>query len=400
MDERVLQARVGIMVVSAMLLTIILTVLFGKFPTMFAQGKTIYVRFPSAPGVTQGTPVRKSGILIGRVERVQFIEGSSDVLVTVRTNPGVELYNNENARVTASLLGDAVVEFVPDPGVQSPQPLSSGAELTGVTVSNPLEMFSSLEVDVRKSLSSVSTAGDEVGKLAKNVNKLLEGKDADRFDQVLNKTEAAMESFQKAMANLNDLVGDEKLRADLKQGLASVPKIMEDTNKAITGMQNAVARADKNLENLEQLTGPLGQRGEQIAMRLDSSVAQLDQFMQQLVNITERFGTNEQGTLGRLMNDPELYNQLLAASKNINELTTRMRPVVEDVRVFTDTIARDPGRLGLSGALRKSTGTKYPNYGTVPPPPMDWRNPEACETIEIADPVPQGALAPGAPPRR
>jgi len=399
MDERVLQARVGIMVVSAMLLTIILTVLFGKFPTMFAQGKTIYIRFPSAPGVTQGTPVRKSGILIGRVEGVKFIEGSSDVMVTVRTNPGVELYDNETARVTASLLGDAVVEFSPDPSKPEPQPLANDAQLTGIVIANPLEMFSKLEVDVRRSLDSVGTAGNEVGKLAKNVNKLLEGKDANRFDQVLSKTEAAMDSFHSAMANLNDLVGDEKVRADLKRSLAGVPKIMEDTNKAITGMQNAVVRADKNLENLEHLTGPLGQRGEQIAARLDSSVTQLDQFMQQLVNITERFGTNEQGTLGRLMNDPELYNQLLSATKNINELTVRMKPVVEDVRVFSDTIARDPGRLGLSGALRKSTGTKYPNYGTVPPPPMDWRNPENCETIEITDPVQTGTLPAPTPPR-
>ena len=58
MDERVLQARVGIMVVSAMLLTIILTVLFGKFPTMMSQGKTLYARFPSAPEADRPSTVR------------------------------------------------------------------------------------------------------------------------------------------------------------------------------------------------------------------------------------------------------------------------------------------------------------------------------------------------------
>ena len=387
MDERVLQARVGIMVVSAMLLTIILTVLFGKFPAMLAHGKSVYVRFPSAPGVLQGTPVRKSGILIGRVESVNFIEGSSDVMVTVRTNPGIELYDSEKARVTASLLGDAVVEFAPDPTRKDPQPLPNGANLDGIVIANPLEMFSKIEGDVRHTLTSVGAAGDEVGKLAQNINKLLEGKDAAKLDQVLNKTELAMESFHKAMANLNDLVGDEKVRADLKQSLAGVPKIMEDTSKAVAGMQNAVARADKNLENLEHLTGPLGERGEQIAARLDSSVTQLDQFMRQLVTFTEKFG-NEEGTLTKLMNDPNLYNDISSAARNVNELTTRMKPIVEDVRVFTDTIARDPGRLGLSGALKKSPGTKYPNYGNVPPPPADWRDPSCAKPLEIIEIVP------------
>lgn len=392
MDERVLQARVGIMVVSAMLLTIILTVLFGKFPTIVSQGtKTLYARFPSAPGVMQGTPVRKSGILIGRVEAVKFIDNSSDVMVTVRTNPGIELYDNETARVSASLLGDAMVEFAPDPTKQDIKPLPNGSQLTGIVISNPLEMFSKLEVDVRRSLNSVGSAGTEVSKLAQNINKLIEGiegKDANKLDQVLNKTELAMDSFHKAMSNLNDLVGDEKVRADLKRSLADVPKIMQETNKAVTGMQQVVNRADKNLENLEHLTGPLGQRGEQIAAKLDSSVTQLDQFMQQLVTFTEKFSNNnQQGSLARMMNDPELYNQLLGAAKNVNELTTRMRPVVEDVRVFTDEIARDPGRLGLSGALKKSSGTKYPNYGKVPPPPVNWRDPAPGEAIEIVEPM-------------
>ncbi|MCE9553976.1 MAG: MlaD family protein [Planctomycetes bacterium] len=388
MDERVLQARVGIMVVSAMLLTIILTVLFGKFPTMVSQGKTLYARFPSAPGVMQGTPVRKSGILIGRVEGVKFIDSSSDVMVTIRTIPGVELYDNETARVTASLLGDAVVEFAPDPGKQDAKPLSNGSQMTGIVVSNPLEMFSKMEGDMRRSLNSVGSAGNEVSKLAQNINKLIEGKDANKLDQVLNKTELAMDSFHKAMANLNDLVGDEKVRADLKQSLADVPKIMQETNKAVTGMQQVVNRADKNLENLEHLTGPLGQRGEQIAAKLDSSVTQLDQFMQQLVTFTEKFSnSNQQGTLAKIMNDPELYNQVLMAAKNVNELTARMRPVVEDARVFSDKIARDPGQLGLSGALKKSTGTKYPNFGNVPPPPMDWRDPTNCAPLELVEPI-------------
>ncbi|MCE9544173.1 MAG: MlaD family protein [Planctomycetia bacterium] len=383
MDERILQARVGIMVISAMLLTAILTVLFGKFTWSIREGKTIYITFPSAPGVTEGTPVRKSGLLIGRVDGVSLIKGSSDVMVTVRLNSGVDINDDQVCRITtASILGDALLEFVKKPSLvgEPPgtdhKPIPNGDRMAGMVSANPLELMTALSADLPSTLQKVGNAGTDISRLANNVNRLLEGKDTGRLDRVLEKTEAAMENFQRAMANINEIVGDEKVRGDLKKSLASMPQIMDETHKTITGMQKAVNRADKNMENLEHLTGPLGEHGAEMAARLDSSITQLDTFMRQLVQFTSKFN-EQQGTLSQLMNNPELYNQLTAAAKNVNQLTTQIRPILADVRVFSDKIARDPGQLGLSGAMqRNKNGTKYPNYGTVQPPPADWREPQ------------------------
>jgi phospholipid/cholesterol/gamma-HCH transport system substrate-binding protein len=50
---------------------------------------------------------------------------------------------------------------------------------------------------------------------------------------------------------------------------------------------------------------------------------------------------------------------LNAAVDNVQEVTERLRPIVNDVRVFTDKIARDPRQLGVRGALdRRPTGLK------------------------------------------
>ncbi|MGD9634699.1 MAG: hypothetical protein AB7U97_15570, partial [Pirellulales bacterium] len=66
------------------------------------------------------------------------------------------------------------------------------------------------------------------------------------------------------------------------------------------------------------------------------------------------------GTIGRLIHDPAVYdnlNRLLCNSNQvvlrINELTLRLRPIVDDVRVFTDKIAREPGRI-VGGAVNPS----------------------------------------------
>ena len=64
-----------------------------------------------------------------------------------------------------------------------------------------------------------------------------------------------------------------------------------------------------------------------------------------------------EGTLGRLVRDDELYDRLEMATTNIEDATRRIRPILNDVRVFTDKIATDPRQLGVKGALdRKPLG--------------------------------------------
>ena len=63
--------------------------------------------------------------------------------------------------------------------------------------------------------------------------------------------------------------------------------------------------------------------------------------------------------------DRQSYQKLNRSAENIEEVTSRLRPIVDDVRIFTDKIARDPGgELGVRGALRRQQGgTKYTTPG-------------------------------------
>jgi phospholipid/cholesterol/gamma-HCH transport system substrate-binding protein len=65
-----------------------------------------------------------------------------------------------------------------------------------------------------------------------------------------------------------------------------------------------------------------------------------------------------QGTLGKLVRDPQVYNDLSQAANNVNRLTQDLRPIIDDVRVFTDKIARHPEQLGVRGALDRGPGLK------------------------------------------
>ncbi|REJ68262.1 MAG: MCE family protein [Planctomycetota bacterium] len=380
MDQRSLQWRVGVVVLSALLLTGILIVRFSEVPTPFQTARPLKIRFPQAPGVTEGTPVRKSGLLIGRVTRVDFIPGSSDVIVTLEvTNPDADLRQNEVCRIRATLLGDATLEFVlRESGEGADKSLFEIADadqpLEGLVVGNPLDILSTVETDLRGTLTSVSGAGEEIEKLAANINRLLEGDDDQRLNQLMNKTETALENFNTAMIDVHELLGDQDLQRDLKTSIAELPELVKNVDQAVSSVQSAMTRAENNLENLEGLTQPLGERGEEIAEKLDGALSDFEAVMSQLAEFTEGINSSE-GTLGQLINNPELYNQIAAAAERINRITADLQPTIKSLEVFADKIARDPSQLGVSGAIRRGDRTKFTNFPEVQPPPLDWREP-------------------------
>src|SRR5690349_10601143 len=69
MSEQTMRFRMGIFVLATMVLLAVLITLFGSAPTLFTRFNRYTVVFSDAPGVAQGTPVRRSGVRIGQVEK-------------------------------------------------------------------------------------------------------------------------------------------------------------------------------------------------------------------------------------------------------------------------------------------------------------------------------------------
>jgi hypothetical protein len=113
MDERVLRFRVGVVVVASAIVTVVLVMLFGAWPTMLQPQYTLHIRFPEAPGDHRGHPRAEERRADRRVSRVELLD-EGGVLVSTNINQNFTLRRNETCRIgTGSLLGDAVLEFVP-----------------------------------------------------------------------------------------------------------------------------------------------------------------------------------------------------------------------------------------------------------------------------------------------
>ena len=117
MNERVMQFRVGLVVLATVLIGAILVLSFMGSAPLFPGKYTIYIKFNEAPGVTRDTPVLKSGIRIGQVHNVQFGDNDEGVIVTADIDHDRRVYQDEDCLAVSSLLlGDTSLEFVHVPG--------------------------------------------------------------------------------------------------------------------------------------------------------------------------------------------------------------------------------------------------------------------------------------------
>ena len=339
--------------ISAVFIGILLLVLLGEIPVIGSKQSTIYVEFSQAPGVTVNTPVRTSGILIGRVKEVTLQENRK-VLVSLSVEDQFMPRQNEVCRIASgSLLGDAILEFVPgdDPAALATV-LPENAVITGSVASNPLKVLVNLEDTLTEAIGTLTTAGKEVTQLARNANNVIEANEG-QLGRIVEKTEIALDHFDKTMVAMNDLVADEELNANLKTALQDLPATLAETRQLLENMNKVVAKADKNLENLEGFTQPLGERGEELIVNLEGSTENLNILIGQLAKFSTSINSQD-GTLGQLIHNPDLYQRLNSAAGNIQELSVKLKPIVSDARVFVDKIARDPGRIGVKGALDRS----------------------------------------------
>ena len=205
-------------------------------------------------------------------------------------------------------------------------------------------------------IDSVSRAGVQVGQLATRLDKLLAANDR-QISTLLATTGKSLDAIALAANSLHAVLGDPEAQKDLRKALKELPQLLAETRATMTGIQTTMKLSQENLTNMKGLTEPLRERGDRIVETVDESVQSLDQVVQQVLAFTQQINSRE-GTLGKLLHDPELYDNLNRTVGEVEQLSRKLRPILNDVRVFTDKIARDPGRLGVRGLVHRPRGLK------------------------------------------
>ncbi|MBN2296334.1 MAG: MCE family protein [Pirellulales bacterium] len=368
MNERKMQFRLGVLVVAVVLILAIMVLLLGT-PETFKQGYPLLVKFDNAGGVEMGTPVRNSGILIGRVSAIDLDE-EGGAIVTVKMDEGRKLLDNQTFRVAfTSVLGDVQLDVVSE---KTPKDIKTFVDADGKTILvgkpaiDPMVEISSLQAKLSQAIDVISVTGTHLDEFIVKTDKLL-GRNETKIDKFFDDLNDTVQTVKTTFENFNEIVGDEKSRQDFKDALDGMPELVENSRAAILQMNKTFAAVDENLENLKGLTEPLGERGPALVANVDEGLANLKVLSARLTHLAGTID-NTEGSLGRLIHDDTLYRNLNQASKNIRDITVKLQPIISDARVISDRIARHPGSI-IRDAMRPGSGTKgLPGELTLPQP--------------------------------
>lgn len=280
------EALVGSIVLAGAAVFVVGTMWLGG--KSFGRDSVIPVRFTDIGNVKSSTPVKVSGVQVGKVDRITF-EGVGSVRVDLALTQRVPLAQDATATIEAvGVLGD--VEIVLDPGTDS-VPLAPGSVLTGAAAPGMEGMVNEL--------------GGQARQVMIGAQALLNQRMADDLHETL-----------KAMQRLMSVY------ADTRTGPTA------EMTKLMASMQSVSARLDSTLAN-PALAATM--------QNMDSATAGLTRLTAQLTTTTARMDTlvlnmnAGKGTMGQLATNPALYDQLTATMKSMQALI--------------DSINAKPGKL-------------------------------------------------------
>lgn len=211
MAERTLRLRLGLFMSASLIALAGLVVLFGGAPELFSSDAKYTILFPEAPGIGPGTPIRKSGVRIGKVLAVELDPVTSQVRVQIAVDRKYLPRKSEDANITRGLLsGDTAIDFLPKLG-EDGQPLPRadewppGSEIPGVPPLTPrsiLNPAATALANAQQSLDKITRTFEQFEKVAPKLERAA-GEAAELFKAIHD----FLPQLQETNKRLQNLIG-------------------------------------------------------------------------------------------------------------------------------------------------------------------------------------------------
>ncbi|MGO1244491.1 MAG: MlaD family protein [Sphingobacterium sp.] len=287
------ETKVGIItIVSLALLFIGYNFLKGN--DVFSSDNEYYTDYDNVDGLTTSKPVVVNGYQIGRVSRMNLLNNGK-IRTHFKIKNDYEIPSNTVARiVSADLLGSKAIVF--ELG-NSTTLANDGDPLLSDVQANLLEKVEPLQKKVENlvvKLDSVLSA----------VNTALDDEFQRDFKSSLHSISISLNNMERITSDVEGLMGSEKIRlATIMQNLESITNNFKNNNDKINNI----------LANLDNLSEDLSQT------EIKATIDNANRVMKDVQAITSKINNGE-GSIGLLLNDDKLYNNLSSASGELDTL--------------------------------------------------------------------------------
>lgn len=292
------EVKVGIFITVFFILLIVFMIFVGDMLAIFkSPGYRIYAVFDSALGLEKSASVKMAGIKIGMVEDIAL--DGRQARVTMSILPEYQIPSGSKATLASlGVLGEKYVEIVPSQENTFYPPEAVMDSLPSVSFDQLGSLIMSMGGEIKKAVNSVNHALEK--DLGPNLNRALVNLESltGELDGLVKENRAAVHqtvvTTNETISNINQQV--EKVAASLQETVSEINSLVKENR---SGVQN-------NLQKLEEALG-----------NLEGTLTTLRQILEKV--------DQGQGTVGKLINEPELYDQARATVEEVNKITSSVK---------------------------------------------------------------------------
>lgn len=365
MKEHTRNVLVGLTVIVALMMLGAMILLFTGLPGMFQRGRVLRMTFPATSDVHTGDPVHLAGIRVGKIIEVDFVQGDprKGVQLVARIDHGVRIPGDTQPVIfSRGFIGSAYVSLEPggtrrvDPRTR--QPLAFLPDDWDEPLAGTLKQGMGLLPD--ELMDELVNGLRNLSKLADNLNELFAPAAAPASGPSRpGATQPAGGSLRESLAQLgraaaalDQVLSDPNSQANLKTSLANLAIATEKAADAMDALKSFATEAGKTagevrkgMADARQTIADAGQAAKKFSSLAENADQRVQELSEKLIDDAEKISSllssinkaatkieSGEGTAGKLINDPKLYNNLLEATEQLKGLMKEFRGLIEQIK--------------------------------------------------------------------
>ncbi|MFN0290196.1 MlaD family protein [Pedobacter helvus] len=287
------ETKVGVLAAVAIALLII-GYNFLKGNSIFTNETVLYAKYSQVDGLTVSKPILINGYQIGRVAALE-LQPDATIMATLKINGKYEIPKNTIARLEGTdLLGSKAIILT----LGNDKNFAQDGDFLETNVQKGLmETFQ----PVQKKAELIITKMDSI---LSSVNTILNPNLQKNIDKSFTSIAGTLSSLESTSKKVDALVGSES---------SKLSAILSNVEAITANFKNNGAKIDAVMNNLNKVTDKVA------ALNFEETVNNANKAMADLQGMLSDV-KNGKGTLGALLNDRQMYDNLNNASKNLDAL--------------------------------------------------------------------------------
>jgi phospholipid/cholesterol/gamma-HCH transport system substrate-binding protein len=313
---------VGATMIVALIMLGTMMLVFGEAPVRLLRAAHLEVKFvaDSADGITNGSPILYLGVNVGQIRRVELTADQPGVMLYGTIEGGRPIPPNVEAVIRTQLIGgNATLSLEPIGGVPQGR-LARDATIQAKAGGNTVlpREFAELARQLTELSKRLQTTVDDWNQ-SKLVSKLA---------VTVDTTQKTIAKIGETSDELRKLLADGKLRGDLSETLANFRAVSENAKGIAKNLDKLSVDLQKTNADADATIVKAGARIDDLAKQLGGRLEQVGRMLENFQSVANKIDKGE-GTAGKLINDPKLYQALTDTSLELNLTVRDLRRLVE-----------------------------------------------------------------------